>query len=150
MRFSLSRLPATTAEQTTTPPSPDLLRNQSRHAAAVYTRSDQPLAFHQEEQNVFFFKFPFTSWSCPWLYNLCCGIYQHCLYLAVTRHWHHVHIFFLFGCFDLTDMKELQKDQWGQDFSQYLNICSQNVVATFRVCVHTVKVIGKVLHKTVM
>lgn len=25
-----------------------------QHAAAVYTRSDKPLAFHQEEQSVFF------------------------------------------------------------------------------------------------
>lgn len=47
--------------------------------------------------------------------------------------------FFLSGCFDLTDIKELQKDQRGQDSSQYLNICSQNVVATFRVRVHKVK-----------
>lgn len=34
-----------------------------QHAAAVYTRSDKPLTFHQEEQSVFSLSLHFTSWS---------------------------------------------------------------------------------------
>lgn len=34
-----------------------------QHAAAVCTRSDKPLAFHQEEQSVFSLSLHFTSWS---------------------------------------------------------------------------------------
>lgn len=64
-----------------------------------------------------------TSLGCaPWIRNSCCGIYQHCLCLTVTRHWHHVHTFFC-GRFDCAEY--LWATKGPRTSCQYLTICFQ-------------------------
>ena len=52
-------------------------------------RSHQRLTFQQWKLKVFFPLLPGPS------HPLCCGIYQHCLNLAVSQHWHQAQVVFV-------------------------------------------------------